>query len=168
MDAQEITRICLNDAFIAPYFFGCIALDELPYPLPPFSLFIINSQSRSLPGEHWFSLNVDLELPGKCIFVDSFGRPPPSSISKQILKQERQIVYNDFIIQNPLTQVCGSISILFLKLWSHGYTTMDILNQFLPYDQFHDPFKSDAFSNQFISQLSNSEVGQILPNIQNP
>jgi len=160
------TRICLQDSDISQYFMGTIAADELPERLQPYSMYCQNLQASNLPGNHWTALNIDIEKPGTVIYFDSFGRRPPAHICKYFSLHKRQIIYNDFQVQNPLSVSCGAINIFVMKLWSHHYPTLEIVNRFLG-DPWLYPFKSETLSENFTSHLSGKKPAKILPPYKN-
>ena len=157
MDANQITKVCLNDPFIQPYFFGTISRDEFPKNPPPIGLFIMNLDVRSKPGSHWVQFNLGLEYPGRCMYVDTFGRRPPKEIVEILLSRGWEIIYNDVVIQNVLSQSCGKIALLFLKLWSHGYSTLEIVTKFM--------FDDETSRQPFKGKISSIKRGRIIPGV---
>ena len=170
MDGNQITKVCLEDPFINPYFFGVIARDEFPTAnIPPLGLFCMNLDKKSEPGSHWVAICLGLTFPGRCVYVDSFARQPPIEVSHSLLKHGWDVVYNDVVIQNSLSQSCGKIVLLFLKLWSHGYSTHEIVHKILFNDDEDDdeepssrPYKAEALSENFISEISGIKRGPIV------
>ena len=165
MDENQIDQICLSDPSIQPYYFGSIASDEYPEKWPSVGMYILNSQSRSMAGEHWSALALSMTQSNRCDYVDSFARPPPDALKNSLLNQGWKIVWNDVTLQHFLTQSCGKISLLFLKLWSAGYETSEIVQEYLFNTPSNDPFKNEAFSEHLISLISPVERGRIVSSV---
>ena len=166
MDTNEIDEICLKDDDIRPYFMGTVAADGLPEKLPPYSMFCLNLQASHLPGNHWTTLNIDIEKPGTVIYFDSFGRKPPMHIRDYFTLHKRQIIYNDSQVQSPFSESCAAISIVVMKLWAHHYPTLEIIHRFLP-NPWTQPFISEGLSENVISLLTGKKPGQIMPPFEN-
>ena len=152
MDEITIDEICLEDEDIRPYYFGTIATDEFPSEMiPSVGLFIINEEPRRLPGSHWIPCQLGLEAPKKCSWMDSFGEKPPAHIVNSLLSQGWSIEFNEQPFQHPMSKQCGNFAIYFLKLWSCGYSSHEILTKFL-FDPEKNVFKNDALVQSFIHQ----------------
>ena len=164
MDENQITRVCLEDPLVQPYYFGTIARDEIPIRWPKVGTYIMNSQIREKPGLHWLALSLGMEFPNRATYIDSFGRPPSGDIASSLVTQGFKVVYNDVVIQHPLSQSCGKIALLFLKLWARGYNSVDIVSKFL-YDPVSDPFKSEALAESVIAKTSTLKKGRIIPSL---
>jgi hypothetical protein len=76
--------------------------------------YVINLQNHDQKGSHWTTL---VMTKNDCIYVDSFGQPPPQEVNdflKNKYKKE-SINYNTMIIQNLKSTYCGYFCIAFLK-----------------------------------------------------
>lgn len=65
--------------------------------------------NSSINAGHWVCIKVEKD---KVFYFDSFGIPPPTSISK---KTNLPIYYNDRQIQDIDTNFCGQYCLYFLK-----------------------------------------------------
>ena len=76
--------------------------------------YVINLQNHNQRGSHWTAL---VMTKSDCIYMDSFGQPPPQEIDdflKNKYKKEN-INYNTMIIQDMKSDYCGYFCIAFLK-----------------------------------------------------
>ena len=74
--------------------------------------YIINLENSNQPGSHWTAL---LCRRNECVYVDSFGAPPPQQIEDLLKKYYKRIAYNNWIIQDLKSQACGFYAIAVLK-----------------------------------------------------
>ena len=151
MDTIQLTTVCTEDPYIQPLFYGVIAIDKLPTKWPSIGMYIINQDIQTGPGIHWYALALGLEGPKRAAFVDTFGRQPPPTITNSLTNQGFTIYYNDVQLQSVLTSQCGELSLVFLKLWARGYTSLEILKKFMT-DQTESPFQNEFFSKFFLNQ----------------
>ena len=162
MNGDEIRRVCIEDPYVRPLFRGVFALNELPNPLEPRGIYFMNLQPYLEPGNHWTVIQSNIEATSICTYFDSFAQKPPPEIIENLFSQTKEVYYNDGIVQNPLSQVCGHISILIAKYWARGYTTIEILTQHL-YNSVRFPFINDVLAETIISDNSSVESRPIIP-----
>lgn len=119
MIAEDLVEIILEkDRYTKDIFLGAVARDELPSQ-PPFpSCFIINTDPRNKPGEHW--LAVYYSKNGFVDFFDSYGNSPDYfGLDGYIFKTSRGCDFNKKRLQGD-SSYCGFYCILFLFYKARG------------------------------------------------
>ena len=101
------------------------ALDSWPETIKygDCALMIFNTEYASQRGEHWIAVYVD----GKnAFYVDSFPmRPFPQRVLVKLTKlydKVENVNREGFILQNPLSPLCGVYCLAFLLYAGHGQT----------------------------------------------
>ena len=135
MDENVIEIVLKKDKKTRPIFLGAFARDELPksprYP----SCFILNTDPRSKPGEHWLAFYYSSN--GFCEFFDSYGNPPSYyRLEEYITKTSKGWDYNRRRLQG-MSDFCGFYAILFL-LYRSRNKTIDFFKEF-----YSNNFKND-------------------------
>ena len=109
-------------------FLGIYARDELPYKVKYPSFFIFNTDNRSEPGEHWLAIFIDENKNAE--FFDSYGNHPRYfRLEKYLDKIGRSWTYNDKIIQDYFSQLCGHYCIYFIIQKLKGKTLEEIFKK---------------------------------------
>ena len=80
MDSQELRDILEHNVVTSNSFHGVYARDTLP-PLTVPGSFIVNTEVKSEPGEHWCTIWRNTEEESRALqweieFWDSLGKPP--------------------------------------------------------------------------------------------
>jgi len=114
--AADLLRFVQDNDLFAPYFYGIYSVDNLPLRIHKSILpvgFILNTDTANLPGKHWIAV---IFLPnGRGEVFDSFGMQPPSRLQIWINKHcVRGWTFNNAIIQNPFSTLCGLYSLHYL------------------------------------------------------
>jgi len=108
------------------HFRGVYSWDCIPYKLKAPSSLVVNLDSHVQRGSHWIAIFV-----GKNVeYFDSFLRPPPKRILKELKRFKKKIVYNRFMIQSPVSTACGMFIIWFIRMRDQGYTFRQIVHLF--------------------------------------
>lgn len=98
-------------------FGGCFSRDDLPSPLQD-KYYIVNLDSKTGPGSHWVLL--DNRRPDQCIYIDSYGQPPPELVAKAMQATGKSdLFYNDADVQALGSQCCGWWSEYFSEELEH-------------------------------------------------
>ena len=111
MDTLEIDRALAK----VPGFLGAHAFNELPEkPNGDYSL-VVNTNAEQ--GEHWLAI---VRKHGTNYFIDSFGRPPSSSLfSKDFRETIKSYVgamkYNKEWFQSLTSNACGMYCVYFIS-----------------------------------------------------
>lgn len=118
-----------------PEFKGVIAADEIrSLPGKDKIAFIMNTADRDEPGEHWQSVLIDASPNVRAVeFFDSFGKPPPTKVKKDIkglvnkMKPETMLLYkwNKVIQQNNNSNTCGLHAMNFLMKRLNGQSFIE-------------------------------------------
>ena len=100
-------------------FKGVFSFDEwrsIPKLNPPAAI-VFNTQPITQPVGHWIAIFI--EKNGKAIFFDSFARSPTElGFDTFLRKHSSSWTYNNVLVQNPMTLVCGQHVIVFLLIVS--------------------------------------------------
>ena len=111
MYEQTIYEILSKDVYTKNIFKGVLARNELPtrpeYP----SCYVLNTQPRDKPGEHWLAMHFDADRSG--YFFDSYGMAPSFYGMQQYMKvNSSKYTWNMRRIQG-LSNFCGFYCIFF-------------------------------------------------------
>jgi len=116
-------------------YIGYFSKDEIPSVPPSYKYcFLCNFQNKNEPGSHHVAFwrnNSDRR------YFDSFGGPILNEIRK--LEKDKKIwnyqafdsLAPDELIQDPNSDLCGELSVLFLFLCDKGFTFIEIINLLL-------------------------------------
>jgi len=106
LDTIEIDKILRWEKSTAISFRGVYSSDELPVTTPTSSLYVINTDPSTKPGEHWVVVYIGVKR--HCDYFDSFGRVPlVKSIENFVNKNSKACTFNDRVVQSPLSTACG-------------------------------------------------------------
>ena len=100
-----------------------------------------DGEGNQLPGSHWVGLKIYPD--GEAIYFDSFGIAPPESVKK--FSGIKNLPYNNKMIQNIKTTICGYYAIAFLNYMKRP--SEDIYKQF---NNFLDMFSDNVLKNRKI------------------
>lgn len=92
---------------------GCFLKNELPEKCKNGN-YIINMDSSysGKNGTHWTLLMCRESI---CLYFDSFGIPPPKEVLTFIRQKYKQHYWNNEIIQNIKSQLCGYFCLALIK-----------------------------------------------------
>lgn len=128
MDSIVIEKILKKDQKNRHIFLGVFAKDELPVITKFPSCFILNTDPRSKPGEHWLAIYYNKR--GFCYFFDSYGNPPLYyNLNRYIANSSNGWTWNKQRLQGD-SEYCGYYSLLFLL-----YISRNKLSEF--YNEFY-------------------------------
>ena len=112
MYEPTIIEVLTKDKISKESFLGVFARDEIPKNINYPACFVMNTENRNKPGQHWLALHYDNK--GKCYFFDSFGNPPKyHNLQTYIEKTSKTWTYNKRRVQG-FSEFCGFYCILFL------------------------------------------------------
>ena len=135
MDGLSIANILRN--VLGKVFKGVFSYDEwrsIPQSSHP-SAYVFNTQPHYVNVGHWVAIYIKRD--GTSYFFDTFGRRPDAlGFLKFLEKHSSKWRYNNIIVQNFFTAVCGQHSIYFLyKIhnaktfsWMKNYSSDLLLN----------------------------------------
>jgi hypothetical protein len=112
MDELLVEKILKKDVATKKIFLDAYARNELPVRPPYPSCFIINTDPRSKPGEHWLAVYYNRN--GYVDFFDSYGHSPAFfNLENYLNKTSTGWSFNKRRIQGD-SELCGLYAILFL------------------------------------------------------
>ena len=127
--------------------------DELPKKVED-GCYIINMESSFMgSGTHWVALFV---YKNTAYYFDSFGATPPVEIIKFVKKRKNShLVYNNFIIQDLKSGICGYFSLGFLLYMNQNKLRdlKEIFNEFVNFFA-NDTTKNDDILKSFFATSS--------------
>ena len=91
-------------------FLGVYSLDKIPFILGDGGI-IVNTQTSTLPGEHWLSIYNSNEV---IKVFDPFGFYYPSILVNKLKTMRKRIEYNRIRYQKTLSITCGEHCLLWL------------------------------------------------------
>ena len=103
---SEISQI--GKELLGSKFVGVFPLDKVELKE---GAIIVNTQSETLPGEHWIAINI---TPLKINVFDPLGTFYPSSLVRKLAEFRRKTIYNNAMIQNPQSNTCGEHCLIWL------------------------------------------------------
>lgn len=146
MNSLQIEKVLKSDLHAKKLFLGVFARDELPTKLKYPSFFILNTHSRSQPGEHWLAIFYDKI--GRAEFFDSYGQSPEFyGLKKYLDTTSTNWTYNKKCLQSFFSNYCGLYCLFYLYQKSKGISLFEILNN------FENKNKNDFLINKFIQKF---------------
>lgn len=156
MDTRELTSFMTGHGRVTEkYFGGVVACDELPQRIlknnQPIA-FIINTDPKTLPGQHWLAVFITEKRSGE--FFDSYGNPPdykyfPKSIYRFLQRNCVKISYNTRQVQDLFSTTCGQHCLFFLLQRCKGNSFTDIIHSMYS----DDLRKNDVLVSRFVKKL---------------
>lgn len=94
-------------------FLGVFSLNHLPRSVPRLpALFIINTNTNNLPGEHWKAIYVSNKREGEVF--DSLAMPVELILQHWMNLFTRKWIASTLTLQNPLAPSCGAYVLYFV------------------------------------------------------
>lgn len=107
--------------------------------------YIINLDKPNGDGTHWTAL---ICTKNECMYIDSYGTPPPEKISNTLKKMYSKVHFSDFIIQNIKSVACGYYALAFILVYHKyknlNYTLLQISSKYIDY------FDDDTTKNDYL------------------
>lgn len=131
MNSNDIEVILKNDKRAAINFRGVYPRDRFQELLRSSGdidgTFVFNTDPSLKGGEHWICLAIDGDT---VLYFDSFGRHPKTySLVAEALQQRcGEILWNNELLQDASTTVCGDYCVLFLLLHARGWTLQNYVD----------------------------------------
>lgn len=104
------------------------AANRLPVYMTPPTYIISNLDPDTKPGSHWIAIFVDENGFGE--YFDSFGRRPEGYQLTFLKKNTKRWIYNNKVIQNIFSSVCGQYCLVYLYLKYRGMSIRNFINMF--------------------------------------
>lgn len=94
-------------------FLGVFPINHLPKRLIQLpTLFIINTQTDNLPGQHWKAVFIDKD--GKGEIFDSLATPVSLKLQEWMNRFTKKWIISNLTLQNPLSPSCGAYVLYFI------------------------------------------------------
>lgn len=116
LDTETLQRLLSSEH--GTHFLGVFAMDQLPTHLPSHQsedgyCMIVNTDPSNLAGQHWLAVYINAKTKLGEVF-DSFGRIPPLTLQRWLVKHCRHWTYSSRFVQGPITLLCGAYCIFIL------------------------------------------------------
>ena len=111
----ELEKLILrhSDNVTKHAFLGIFSMDKLPRYLPHLPiLFIVNTDSSNLPGEHWKAVYISSDKIGEVF--DSLALPIGIYLQRWMNTFARKWTVTKVRVQNPLSATCGAFTLYFV------------------------------------------------------
>lgn len=123
-------------------FIGVFPIDHLPERLARLpALFIINTNTGNLPGQHWKAVYISKKRYGE--LFDSLATPVSLKMQQWMNKHTQRWTSSKLTLQNPLSPSCGGY-VLYYVMTRLNYKSLKACVK---------PFSNNVFDNDEIVQL---------------
>lgn len=112
------------------------AANRLPFSMSRPVYLISNLDPDTKMGSHWVAIFININGEGE--YFDSFGRRPDSYHLTFLNRNTTRWIYNDRVIQNAFSSVCGQYCLLYLYLKYRGMSLNDFINIFTTNTFYND------------------------------
>lgn len=96
--------------------------------------YIINLDKSNGRGTHWTALICNKST---CMYIDSYGTPPPQKILMKLKKMyNNQVYFSDFIAQDLKSVACGYFALSYIityHIYRHQYSLLQIASKYIDY-----------------------------------
>ena len=136
------------DAKTKEAFLGVFPINHLPQRLPKSPvLFIINTNSSNLPGQHWKAVYISKNLNGEVL--DSLATPTDLILEHWMNRFSRRWSVSTLTLQNPLSPTCGAYVLYFIMSRLNCTSLKSCMTPFTSNVIENDEFVAQFFNNQF-------------------
>lgn len=112
-----------------PSFLGVFPRDRIPNVKKFPASLVINTDKAADSGEHWVALYLGEDKTAN--YFDSFGYPPMNSeIINFLFHNCSGFIYNDKLIQSPISTTCGYYCIFFIRMLTNGAPFIQFVKYF--------------------------------------
>lgn len=110
-------------------FIGVFPIDQLPTRIPHLPIiFIINTNSGNLPGQHWKAIYVDEKQHGE--IFDSLATPISLRLERWMNTLTKKWIRSHSIIQHPLSPSCGAYVLYYVMTRLSSNSLDSVLRHF--------------------------------------
>ena len=131
-------------------FLGAFPLDCLPQRISPTQLpvlFIVNTNSSNLPGQHWKAVYVSKQRIGEVF--DSLAVPVSLKLQQWLNEFTRKWSPSRLTLQNPLAATCGGYVLYYVMCRLHFKSINSCLSPFTS-----NVFTNDDYVEEFFRQFA--------------
>ena len=104
------------------------AANRLPMFMTPPVYLISNLDPDTKPGSHWIAIYIDANGVGE--YFDTFARKPTGSHLLFLKRNVSRWTYNNRVIQNIFSSLCGEYCLMYLYLRYRGITLRNFAEMF--------------------------------------
>lgn len=105
--------ITFADSKTKAAFLGIFAIDNLPQTIPHLPvLFIVNTNTSNLPGQHWKAVYVSTKRIGEVF--DSLAMPVSLRLEQWMNRFTQKWSLSKLTLQNPLSPTCGGYVLYYI------------------------------------------------------
>lgn len=109
-------------------FLGVFAINQLPQEIPYLPLlFIVNTNTANLPGQHWKAVYVSSDRVGEVF--DSLATPIAIQLQRWMNTFTNKWSSSNLVIQNPLSPTCGAYVLHFVMTRMKQCKTSDMFTE---------------------------------------
>jgi len=135
-----------------PEFKGCYAQDELESKtIEDNSIYIVNFDESHMEGSHWVCVINGVNDMSTCIYLDSFGLPPPKRI-KEFMKRQNgsnTCVMSTHTTQHTESEACGYYCMYYIfEMIKNGKRFLDCVYTFS-----NDPKENEKLLYEYFLKL---------------
>ena len=131
-------------------FLGVFPINLLPKRLPkPPVVFIINTNSSNLPGQHWKAVYISKKYEGGVF--DSLATPIELLLQHWMNHFTRRWIASTLTLQNPMSPTCGAYVLYFVMTRLKNASLKACLRHFTSNVTDNDEFVAHFFDNHFNS-----------------
>jgi hypothetical protein len=158
MNAEIIHHILSTDPFTRGLFQD-FSTPDLPLPSMPKkpAMFILNTDSSKGPGIHWCLAIFNED--DVCEFFDPLGKSPETyNFHISMFNKCRNVLFNEYPVQSPLSSTCGHHCIFFAYHKARGLCLNDIMSKYSKQSlQWNDYMVNSFVHNNFGSAFAKIE-----------
>ena len=130
-------------------FLGVFSIDRLPVNIPHLPLlFIINTNTSNLPGQHWKAIYINKNRVGE--IFDSLATSVSLRLEQWMNTNTKKWSLSSLTLQNPLSAFCGGY-VLYYIMTRLNYRSLSACIA---------PFTNDVFHNDRIIETFFNEVSK--------
>ena len=117
------------DEYTKTAFLGVFPINHLPRIVTRFPvLFIINTNTSNLPGQHWKAVYVSKSQNGEVF--DSLAMPVGLKLQQWMNRYSKKWITSKLTLQNPLSPTCGAYVIYFVMTRLHHPSLTSCIEHF--------------------------------------
>ena len=142
LDLEEFVSK-FSDAKTSNAFLGVFPINRLPQNFSHLPvLFIINTNTSNLPGQHWKAIYVSNKREGEVF--DSLATPVELTLLHWMNAFTRKWIVSTLILQNPLSPTCGAY-VLYFVMTRLRHTSLKSCVAIFSFDVFENDKRVELF-----------------------
>ena len=130
---------------------GVFPINHLPQRLPkPPLLFIVNTNSSNLPGQHWKAIYISKNYEGEVF--DSLATTNDLILEHWMNRFTKRWIVSTLTLQNPLSPTCGAYVLYFIMTRLKHPSLKSCIRPFTSDVTANDKFVSEFFNHHFVQR----------------